>query len=170
MNLRREPAETSAGDLVRAIFGGKNAAALSAAQRAARAWYAVNGDRERAHTTGVWLRKSTAAKADPVMVVSVDSGLLAADLGANKDLYLSRLANRGVRVSDICFQVGRRMTEKGGGRSEKGGRKTERELPPLSERERAEVERAVAHLPEELRKSASRAMCASLRQNKARHT
>ena len=170
MDLRRKPAETRAGDLVRAIFGGQNAAALSAAQRAARAWYAVNGDRERAHTTGVWLRKSGVAAADPVMVVSVDSGLLAADLGTNKDLYLSRLAHRGVRVSDIRFQVGRRVTEEGGRRPNKDARNAAQELPPLGVREREEVERAVAHLPEEVRKSASRAMCASLRQEKARHT
>lgn len=170
MDLRRKPAESRAGDLVRAIFGGKNASALSGAQRAARAWYAVNGDRERAHTTGVWLRKSGAATADPVMVVSVDSGLLAADLGTNKDLYLSRLANRGVRVSDIRFQVGRRTTEDVARRAKKAESETPSELPPLDEAERAEVERAVSHLPEELRKSASRAMCASLRQNKARHT
>ena len=170
MDLRRKPAETRAGDLVRAIFGGQNAAALSAAQRAARAWYAVNGDRERAHTTGVWLRKSGVAAADPVMVVSVDSGLLAADLGTNKDLYLSRLANRGVRVSDIRFQVGRRKTEANGRRTEKAARQSDCTLPPLDDREREEVEHAVSRLPEELRKSASRAMCASLRQEKTRHT
>ena len=104
------------------------------------------------------------------MVVSVDSGLLAADLGTNKDLYLSRLANRGVRVSDIRFQVGRRVTDAGPRRTDKDARKDTHELPPLDERERKEVERAVAHLPEEVRKSASRAMCASLRQEKARHT
>lgn len=170
MDLRRKPAETRAGDLVRAIFGGNNAAALSAAQRAARAWYAVNGDRERAHTTGVWLRKSGVAVADPVMVVQVDSGLLAADLGTNKDLYLSRLANRGVRVSDIRFQVGRRKTEENARRAEAAARQSACELPPLDDHEREEVERAVSHLPEELRRSASRAMCASLRQEKTRHT
>ena len=170
MDLRRKPAETRAGDLVRAIFGGKNSAALSVAQRAARAWYAVNGDRERAHTTGVWLRKSGVATADPVMVVSVDSPLLAADLGATKGLYLSRLANRGVRVSDIRFQVGRRVTEAAGARSRKNAESAAHELPQLSEREREEVERAVAGLPEDVRKNASRAMCASLRQEKARHT
>ncbi len=170
MDLRRKPAESRAGDLVRAIFGGPNAMALSAAQRAARAWYAVNGDRERAHTTGVWLRKSGTASADPVMVVSVDSGLLAADLGTNKDLYLSRLANRGVRVSDIRFQVGRRVTETNSHRSGRGSCEAKGELPQLSDSEREEIERSVAHLPEELRESASRAMCASLRQEKARHT
>ena len=170
MDLRRKPAETRAGDLVRAIFGDSGSAALSVAQRAAKAWYAVNGDRERAHTTGVWLRKSAVAAADPVMVVSVDSGLLAADLGANKDLYLSRLANRGVRVSDVRFQVGRRMTDASAARSRKAEDTVAQELPQLSEREREEVERAVAHLPEDVRKSASRAMCASLRQEKARHT
>ena len=170
MDLRRKPAESRVGDLVRAIFGGKNAAALSGAQRAARAWYAVNGDRERAHTTGVWLRKSGVDAADPVMVVSVDSGLLAADLGTNKDLYLSRLANRGVRVSDIRFQVGRRKTEDAARRADKAKKPASQELPPLDAAEREEVERAVANLPEEVRKSASRAMCASLRQNKTRHT
>ena len=40
--------------------------------RAARARFVANGDRERAHTTGVWLRKSTAAKADPAVELKKD--------------------------------------------------------------------------------------------------
>lgn len=145
---------------------------LSDAQRAARAWYAANGDRERAHTTGVWLRAPRAAGADPQMVVAVDSGLLAADLGTNKDLYLSRLANYGVRVSDIRFQVARRASDAPGvarGDSKDAGEDAP-PLPDLSGSELSRVESACSELPEGVRDSASRAMCASLRRNKARNT
>ena len=87
---------TRAGALVAGLLAGPLGDDLGEAQRAARAWYAANGDRERAHTTGVWLRKPPRAGADPVMVVRVDSGLLASELGTNKDLYLSAPRLMGV--------------------------------------------------------------------------
>lgn len=98
-----------AGDLVGALLGGSLGRGLGPAQKAARAWYAANGDRERAHTTRVWLRKSGRTGQDPVLVVELDAGWLAGELSTNKELYLSRLAFRGIRVSDICFKVGRRQ-------------------------------------------------------------
>ena len=157
-----------AGDIVASLFGGEAGRRLSEASRAARAWYAANGDRERAHTTGVWLRASGKDGVDPVMVVGVDSSLLALELGTNKEIYLSRLSWAGIAVSDIKF-----MPHK---RSEVATRKEaakERKVPPLPEltpAERARVEEATRGLPDGLKESVSRAMCATLRRNRSNHT
>ena len=163
-----------AGDVVGALLGGPLGRGLSQAQRVARAWYAANGDRERSHTTGVWLRKSGRAGIDPTLMVAVDSGLLAAELGTNKDLYLSRLAFHGVAVSDIRFVVrpaANAASANAPGRARSGeGVSRETKLPDVSPQERAKIEEACAGLPDDLRKSVSRAMCATLAKDKAHTT
>jgi hypothetical protein len=154
---------------VSSLLSGPLGAGLSDAQRAARAWYAANGDRERAHTTGVWLRRADAAGVDPVMVVRVDSGLLASEMGTNKDIYLSRLSFHGVRISNIRFEVGQRPQQA----SRLVRRKDEQ--PPataaeLTDEERRRVDEACSPLPDGLRESVSRAMCASLLREKSHTT
>ena len=169
----------SAADALSALFGGPLGEGLTEGARVARAWYAANGDRERRHTTGVWLRKSGKANVDPVLVVALDSNLLAAELGTNKELYLARLAFRGVAVSDIRFTVGKAQRSPQGRTSSpaprelvgaKGARGAQAELPRLSEAERASVDEATEGLPDGLRQSVSRAVCASLRRYKATPT
>ena len=162
----------SAASALSTLLSGPLGKGLSRASAAAKAWYAANGDRERAHTTGVWLKEPTRPGADPTLVVRVDSGLLASELATNKDLYLSRLAFRGVRVSNVRFTVGGDplpQVRKAKGEA-KGG---EGALPmrvDLTHEERARVDRATSGLPEGLRQSVSRAMCASLAREKCRST
>ena len=162
----------TAGDVVADLLGGPLGNGLTKSQRVARAWYAVNGDRERAHTTGVWLKEPTRPGADPTLVVRVDSGLLASELATNKDLYLSRLAFRGVRVSNVRFTVGGDPLphiRKAKGEA-KGGEGASPMRVDLTHEERARVDRATSGLPEGLRQSVSRAMCASLAREKCRST
>ncbi|MBO7675226.1 MAG: hypothetical protein J6S63_09500 [Atopobiaceae bacterium] len=165
-----------AGDAISMLLGGPLGRGLSAASKAARAWYAANGDRERAHTTGVWLQKSGRAGIDPVLVVALDSHLLASELGTNKDLYLSRLAFRGVAVSDVRFtvrppQAGAQRGKRGHGPNRMGAQEScAATLPELTPAELERVERATRGLPQGLRQSVSRAMCASLRRSKGRNT
>ena len=91
------------GDLMREIVDVRMSAQMSDTQRATAAWFRANGDRERAHTTGVFLKKPRVAGAAPVMGVYVDTHAMATDFGVNKDLYLARLANIGCEVSGIEF-------------------------------------------------------------------
>lgn len=174
----------SAADALSALFQGPLGAGLAPAAKAARAWYSSNGDRERRHTTGVWLRKPGRMGADPVMVVALDSNLLAAELGTNKDLYLSRLSFHGVAISDIRFTVGKatrmapgsghaRAHDRAAAREhvERGGHHTYRaDLPGLSEEEKSRVDEVTRNFPDGLRQSVSRAMCASLRRSKVNTT
>lgn len=165
-----------AGDVVGALLGGALGRELSAAARAARAWYAANGDRERAHTTGVWLRKSGRAGVDPVMVVALDSNLLAGELGTNKDLYLQRLAFHGIAVSDVRFTVGKNRTQEAPVRSglmslsAREGTRAPQPVPELTPAELDRVARATSELPDGLKQSVSRAMCATIRRSKGGNT
>ena len=151
-----------AGDVVSALFGASGGKRLSEAQLAARAWYMCNGDRERQHTCGVWMRKSGRVGIDPVLVVRLDSNLLAQELGTNKDLYLARLSRAGVHVSDVRFVAGQRTRSAERARSERAAPPPPREL---TQAERERVAAATAHLPEPLQKSVSRAMCATMARN-----
>ena len=176
MENDRGGSPTRAGDAVSELLGGALGRGLSAAASAAKAWYSANGDRERQHTTGVWLRKSGKAGVDPVLVVALDSNLLAMELGTNKDLYLSRLAFRGLAVSDIRFTVDHRASARAG-RGKRGGATSSSPadaqrptLPELSSSERAYVEAKTADLPDGLRQSVSRAMCATMRRFKDTNT
>lgn len=162
------------------LFAGPLGAGLAPAAKAARAWYAANGDRERRHTTGVWLRKPGRAGADPVLVVALDSNLMAHELGTNKDIYLQRLAFHGIAISDIRFSVrkasgeGGRAGQAASSREKLAARKSQRdpqaELPELTPSERSRVDRSTQDLPDGLRESVSRAMCATLQRHKATST
>ena len=96
-------APESISSLMREVVDERMSARMSANQRAAAAWYRANGDRERNHTTGVFLKKARVAGAAPVLGVYVDSHAMVTDFGVNKDIYLARLANIGFKVSGIEF-------------------------------------------------------------------
>ena len=151
--------------LMRAALDRQMAGRMSANSRAAAAWYRANGDRERAHTVGVFLKKSPVAGAAPVLGVYVDSHAMATDFGVNKDLYLARLANLGFSVSGIDFIVSRNSHR--AVRDATAGQAAPPEaLPELSDQERLEVERLVSELPESLRPRAAEAIALSKRRAK----
>ena len=157
------------------LLGGPMGRGLSAAQRAARAWYAANGDRERAHTTGVWLRKS-----------GQGGGGSRAGGGARLQPARRRAGNQQGALS-VAPGVSRRRRKRhplyrwttradgGQDRGEKGcpnGRR--RVAAPAAaralRRRRSRAWSATADLPDGLRQSVSRAMCASLRSSRVRQT
>ena len=162
--MANEP--TPIGDIISTLFSTQMATKARAQTKVAHAWFFANGDRERAHTTGVWTRAGAFEGADPVLCVAIDSGLLAQELSCNKDIYLARLAYAGVAVSDIRFSVCERPREEVK-RDLKKRKEEPKPLPPLSKSEQRQVEEATKNLPDGLRQSASQAMCASLRRNKA---
>lgn len=106
------PTAESISSIVERVLGGDAARHLSAAQRAHAAWFAANGDRERQHTTKVFLRPPRAKGMAPIICVYVDSHAYLTDLTANRDLYLARLANQGFAVSGIEFAVDREARAK----------------------------------------------------------
>ena len=154
---------------------------MSANQRAASLWRAANGDVERAHTTGVYLRKSPCESLPPVLGVYVDSHARLSDFNANKEIYLTRLAGVGLEVSGIEFRLTRWPAPQEDGILRKGdglrkGDELRRhasgtgapELPPLSPQEERRVRDACAELPDGLRQRVERAMTLSLQHEYSR--
>lgn len=161
---------SSISDLVSEVVGGRMAGRLSRNQRAAHAWFAANGDVERRHTCGVYLKKPGRAGGQPVLGVYVDSPSRVTDFRANKELYLARLANVGFAASDIDFRLSR-DTRPSSQQARDRGRSTtrvEKPLPALTAAERREVSVAASGLPDGLATAVSRAMSLSLRREKQR--
>lgn len=142
---------------------------LSQNQLAARAWYGCNGDVERKHCTGVFLRKARAEGMPPVLGVYVDSHARLTDFGANKEIYLARLANYGFMVSDIQFRLSREPRKRAK-RDVADAPKATPPLPELTPSEQAHVDDLVRDLPDGLKKSVSRAVSMSMRRNKNTNT
>lgn len=143
---------------------------MSANQRATELWRTANGDVERAHTTGVYLRKPPCESLPPVLGVYVDSHARLSDFNANKEIYLTRLAGVGLEVSGIEFRLTRWPTpqegsglHKGDGLRRHASRTATSELPPLSYQEERRVRDSCAGLPDGLRQRVERAMGLSLR-------
>lgn len=129
---------------------------LDITKRAGRAWWQANGDLERRHTQGLYV-KELKTKA-PVLHVYIDTSSLLQDFTTNKELYLARLANRGFEVSDIKFHLSRKK------RSAEPRPAAQPEDPapaPLAQLDPAcaqEIDDACRELPERLRATVSKAL------------
>ena len=148
---------------------------MSANQRATELWRTANGDVERAHTTGVYLRKPSSESLPPVLGVYVDSHARLSDFNANKEIYLTRLAGVGLEVSGIEFRLTRWPAPQEDGILHKGDELRRHasgtgasELPPLSSQEERRVRDACAELPDGLRQRVERAMTLSLQHEYSR--
>ena len=168
---RREASPAGLSGILSAMFDER----ADASWRVTRAWHAVNGDIERAHTTGTFVRDPRRGESGPVLVVYVDSRSRATDFSANSEVYLARLANSGLAFSKVEFRLSKYARDRG---TEvlsplrppvtpdprvTGGRSGDKAPVPLSRAEVAEIERACSELPPTLRESVSRAMSASYR-------
>ena len=172
----RERNQESIGEVLSRVVGGEMRGRMSAAQRAAAAWYGANGDIERAHTTGVFLKKPKREGAAPILGVYVDSHARLTDFTVNREIYLARLHNAGLELSGIEFRLTRRDRADAQGQAGVGGgagggegrsalpeRPRPLDLPQLDEGKRATIEVAVADLEEPLRSKVAHAMEMSMR-------
>lgn len=164
MEFGSEPPQPM-GELLHEVVDGHMAARMTANQRAAAAWYRANGDRERDHTTGVFLKKARHAGMAPILCVYVDSHAMVTDFGVNKDIYLARLANVGYEVSGIEF-IPSRKEYRAGKRIPRATQPRVAPLPPLTDEEQQTVASLVADLPESLRANVSKAVSLSMQRNK----
>ena len=161
---RREAGTSSIAD----VFSGVVVPPAGAGHDVTRAWYAANGDIERAHTTGVHVGEPRRGERDPELTVYVDSAAYLTDFMANREVYLARLETAGLRFSRISF---RRSRSRGTASQVRAARKADAApLPELTDAERAEIAQLCASLPESLRDSVSRAMSASKRAQKREHS
>ena len=153
------------GDEVRRLGSSPERAAANAAWIA---WSEVNGDVERAHTTGVYVGAPRRGASDPELTVYVDSAAYLTDFSANREVYLARLETAGLRFSRISFRRSRQ--QKAAPPRPRAGQTPRPSLRELTEAERREVSDLCSQLPESLRDSVSRAMSASYRAQSEQHS
>lgn len=167
---RREQAPTSLANLCGSCLERMDhAGAVGSTWSAGRAWHTVNGDIERTHTMGIYVREPRGHESLPTLLVYVDSRARATDFSANREVYLARLASVGLRFLDVSFRVSKRPVPIRGSLDEKRHAvESVAPLPELTEEERDRVEWMTKGLPEGLRASVQRAMSASFRAEKAR--
>lgn len=159
---------TSAGDAVRSLLDTPEARrAMGPARQAQRAWMQVNGPVEREHTCGTFLAKPRRLGEAPLFVVYTDTRARAVDFNANREVYRARMAAAGWEFSDITFKQDRRPASERAKKAARPQRPAAPELPRLTESEERQARDAVAELPEKLREKVYKAMCASLRRDKA---
>ena len=163
---------------------------LGSMARAGRAWFAVNGDIERAHTCGVYVREPSGRQQLPTLVVYVDSRARVTDFTANREIYRVRLENAGLSFAEIVFRESKRQrgdgSRAGAGSTAAASARTgaagsgfaggaasgaaEAALPELTAAEESEIEVLLANVPEGLKKSVAQAMRVSMRAQKRRNS
>ena len=160
----RAEAPSSLGDILEGV---QNVPGTNWTYRVTRAWFAVNGDTERAHTVGTFVEPPRRAGALPVLVVYVDSKSCEVDFMANREVYLARLAQAGLSFSEVRFKQSKRPAPD---RSRRAVEAPAPELPQLSAEEERGLEELLANVPEELRASVSQAVRVSMRAEKRRNS
>ena len=161
--------------LLKGMFSNPEARrSMSANQRAAYVWHNVNGDVERAHTTGVFLKEPHVKGAAPILGVYVDSRMRAVDFRANREVYRARLSMGGLEVSEIEFIVSQygygAAPRKEHATGVPGAPMPKAPLPELTGSEQDTVEKLAESVPESLRESVYKAMSLSFRREKSRDT
>ncbi len=143
------------------MFGTQGKMRMNAHKRALSLWMKVNGDVERRHTCGAFIK--SVAHADPLLVIYLDSRSRVVDFNANRELYRQRLAYQGLSLSRLEFRLAKDAFSRASAEKEAEAP----ELPELNEEELAYVATCVAKLAEPLKTSVSKAMIFSMRREKA---
>lgn len=139
----------------------------SLSQRAHDAWMQANGDIERRHTVGTYLRQDDGDL--PTLVVYIDSRAMMQDFMTNRLLYLDRLAAFGMDLKGIDFRPSKyRVNGRPGGPME--NEEERQTLPEATPEEIERVRRMTEALPESLRDAASEAVISSIRREHVGNT
>ncbi|MCI1665806.1 MAG: hypothetical protein LKI25_05495 [Atopobiaceae bacterium] len=140
---------------------------LGIQQKARLAWSRANGDLERRHTCGVFLKEGGSHTGLPTLIVYIDSSSLIQDFTCDRQLYVERLCHEGLPVVDVQFKLSRRKRTV---KKEIPPKHEVADLPPLDVSEQRRVTEMCGKLPDALRDKAMQAMSSSLRWEKLKGT
>lgn len=173
----REVAPAAVSEVLGGLFParpaeGGNTRDANAFQDVALAWHAVNGDHERTHTVGTFVEPPRRSGALPVLVVYVDTKACQVDFMANREVYLARLAQVGLNFAEVRFRQSKRPrgSEPRKVVPTRRDERPARELPELTPEEEHDAQALLAHVPETLKDSVSRALRVSMRAEKRRNS
>lgn len=147
------------GSVLEGLFGAGGSMRMNAHKRALAVWMRVNGDIERKHTCGAFIREHPPA--DPILTIYLDARTRVVDFNANRELYLQRLAYGGLPLSRIEFKLARELPVRDAPEDEE-----DEPLPELTDEEAEYIRTCAARLSEPLKTSVSKAMIVSFRLNK----
>lgn len=160
-------------------------------------WNQICGEIGRKHTMGLFLEESKqkteqttpASKENnlPILHVYLDSHVLIQDFSTDLPLYQAKMAQAGLPVKKIVFQLSKKAgqtshvnTEKPLSSTAKTRSKTQptnpqnekkiplSELPQLTPEDAKKIQETIKHLPPELQKAAVSAMSSSMRRENYR--
>ena len=149
-----------------AIFSANGKDQMNSAKRVYMLWYKVNGNFERKHTTGLYLKEPVGKEQYPTLIVYIDKNIVMQDFRTNKQIYLIRLKAEGLILRDIEF-----LLSKPGHKSRKPVeiepmKKKKKKLPELTEEEMAQIESLTADLSEETKQIVTKPMISAFRRRK----
>ena len=169
--VRRETTPAPVADVFSSVIGGLDGHdAARSTWSAGRAWYAVNGDIERVHTTGVFVREPSGRQALPTLIVYVDSRARATDFTANREVYLARLEHVGWHFGEIQFRESKRRDAQVARARERRSFSPAPVPTPLSDADAARIDELCEQVPAALRESVSRAMRESWQREPGRNS
>ncbi len=152
------------------IFSEDGKGKLSLNKKIYMLWFAVNGDIEAKHTTGLYLAEPTGYDKYPTLIVYVDKPTFVQEFRTMKHIYLTRLEVKGLILKDIQFVLSKDeyLIRK---RDRKEVKQVENKpLPELSDEEKELIEWQTKDLPDKIRETVSKAMSLSMRRQKLTDT
>ena len=152
------------------IFSDDGKGKLSTNKKTYMLWFAVNGDIEAKHTTGLYLADPTGYDKYPTLIVYVDKPTFVQEFRTMKHIYMTRLEVKGLILKDIQFVLSKEdyAPRK---RAEKESKKIEEKpLPELNDEEKELIEWQTKDLPDNIRETVSKAMSLSMRRQKLTDT
>lgn len=159
--LKSENNLSTVADVLEQMTGqGSLAAGLGSSWSVSRAWFAVNGNIERAATCGVYLDDKPGRR---TLIVYVDTRGHMVDFNANREIYLARMNAAGWDLSEVRFMQSKRPKAVVENRS-----KPAPELPELTPEEDLRAQELAAKAPESMREAILTAIRATMRGEKAR--
>lgn len=164
----RDGTSKTIGQLMEGVLGDRLTGA-NESQRLLALWLMANGERERAHTVGVYLNEAKGKQKLPRLIVYVDSNICVVDFNASRELYLARLEGVGLKLAGVDFKLSRYAAQHRERQQRTENSKSD-PLPELTEEERAYIDELVQGVPESLRVSVSKAISSSMRREKAEAT
>ncbi len=152
------------------IFSNDGVSKLSVTKRTHMLWYAVNGDVEAKHTTGLYLADPTGYDKYPTLIVYVDKPTFVQEFRTMKHIYMTRLEIKGLILKDIQFVLSKDdyKPRKKADKLVKTPKKLV--LPELTEEEESLIASQTQNLPESIKESVSKAMSLSIRREKLQDT
>ncbi len=145
------------------LFSEDGRGTLSRTKKVYMLWFAVNGDIEAKHTTGLYLAEPKGYDKYPTLIVYVDKPTFVQEFRTMKHIYLTRLETKGLILKDIQFSLSKDDYIPRSRCKKKEKIVAERPLPELSEEEVKQIQNQTKDLPENIRETVSKAMSLSMR-------